>query len=130
MATTATAREYSQASMDVAGSLSHFSEKLAFTTGPVELQRAIDNGEVNVIDVRAAEAYEEGHVPGSLSLPRDRWDSLEGLTKDKLNVLLCYSEVCHLAATAAVQFATAGFPIMELDGGMRAWREYKMPIQA
>jgi rhodanese-related sulfurtransferase len=63
-------------------------------------------------------------------LPRDRWDSLEGLTKDKLNVLLCYSEVCHLAATAAVQFATAGFPIMELDGGMRAWREYKMPIQA
>lgn len=36
-----------------------------------------------------------------------------------MNVLYCYSQVCHLAATAAVQFTGHGYSIMELDGGWR-----------
>ena len=30
---------------------------------------------------------------------------LQRLNKKKINVLYCYSQVCHLAATAAVEFA-------------------------
>jgi hypothetical protein len=30
--------------------------------------------------------------------------------------------VCHLAATAAVEFAKQGYPVMELDGGWRWWK--------
>ena len=37
-------REYGGSSMDVAGALDHFEQKMAFTTGPVELNRAIENG--------------------------------------------------------------------------------------
>ena len=43
---------------------------MAFTTGPVELERMMKNKEVNVVDVRAAEDYAEGHIPGAVSLPR------------------------------------------------------------
>ena len=100
-----------------------FESKMAFTTGPVELERMMKNKEVNIVDVRAAEDYTQGHIPGAVNLPKDQWSSLKGLRKDKMNVLYCYSQVCHLAATAAVQFAGQGHPIMELDGGWRWWKD-------
>ena len=108
---------------DPAKAKEFFEAKMAFTTGPVELERMMKNKEVNVVDVRAAEDYAEGHIPGAVNLPKDQWHSLKGLRKDKINVLYCYSQVCHLAATAAVQFAEKGYPIMELDGGWRWWKD-------
>jgi rhodanese-related sulfurtransferase len=99
-----------------------FEAKMAFTTGPVELERAMKNNEVNIIDVRASEDYAAGHIPRAINLPKDQWHTLKGLRKDKTNVLYCYSQVCHLAATAAVEFAGKGYPIMELDGGWRWWQ--------
>ena len=100
-----------------------FENKIAFTTGPVELERMMKEGNVNIVDVRAADDYAKGHIPGAVSLPKDRWATLQGLRKDRVNVLYCYSLVCHLAATAAVQFAAQGYPVMELDGGWRWWSE-------
>ena len=102
---------------------------MAFTTGPIELERMILKNEVNVVDVRAAEDYAEGHIPGAVDLPKDRWETLEGLRRDKLNVLYCYSHVCHLAAAAGVEFSDKGFSVMEMDGGMRAWREHELDIE-
>jgi rhodanese-related sulfurtransferase len=51
------------------------------------------------------------------------------LDRDKPNVLYCYSQVCHLAATAAVEFAGRGFSIVELEGGFDGWKEYDLPIE-
>jgi rhodanese-related sulfurtransferase len=53
-------------------------------------------------------AIPAGHIPGAINLPRDRWHTLDKLRQDKTNVLYCYSQVCHLAATAAVEFTTEG----------------------
>ena len=108
---------------DPAKAKEFFEAKMAFTTGPVELERMMKNKEVNIVDVRAAEDYAQGHIPGAVNLPKDQWSSLKGLRKDKMNVLYCYSQVCHLAATAAVQFAGQGYPLMELDGGWRWWKD-------
>ena len=108
----------------------YFEAKMAFTTGPVELERMMKQGEsINIVDVRAAEDYAEGHIPGAVNLPKDKWHTLEGLRKDKTNVLYCYSHVCHLAATAAVEFASKGHPVMEMDGGFHAWKEHDMDIE-
>ena len=108
----------------------YFEAKITFTTGPVELVRMMKQGEnINIVDVRAAEDYAEGHIPGAVNLPKDKWQTLEGLRKDKTNVLYCYSQVCHLAATAAVEFASKGYPVMELEGGFRAWKEHDMDIE-
>lgn len=116
--------------VDPAKAKAYFEAKMAFTTGPVELERMIRQGEnIQIIDVRAHEDYAEGHVPGALSLPKDRWHTLEGLRKDRTNVLYCYSQVCHLAATAAVEFAGKGYPVMELEGGFRAWKDHDMEIK-
>ena len=107
----------------------YFEAKMAFTTGPVELERMLKQGQVNVVDVRAAEDYAEGHIPGAVSLPKDKWQTLQGLRKDKTNVIYCYSQVCHLAATAALEFASKGYPVMDLEGGFRSWKEHEMDIE-
>jgi rhodanese-related sulfurtransferase len=108
----------------------YFEDKITFTTGPVELDRMLKAHEnISVIDVRAEEDYRKGHVPGAVNLPKERWDTLEGLSKDKPNILYCYSMVCHLAATAACEFAAKGFPVMELEGGFDEWKEHDLEIE-
>lgn len=108
----------------------YFKDKICFTTGPAEVKSFQESGEdFTLIDVRAAEDFAKGHPAGAISLPRDKWDTYAGLQKDKVNILFCYSEVCHLAAKAALKFATKGYPVMEMDGGFRAWQEMKMPVE-
>jgi rhodanese-related sulfurtransferase len=114
---------------DPAKAREYFEDKMMFTTGPVELERELHNSEINVVDVRAADDYAEGHVPGAKNLPQERWGTLEGLDRDKLNVLYCYSQVCHLAAKAAVEFASHGFSVMELEGGFAGWKDNDLKIE-
>jgi len=67
---------------------------------------------VNIVDVRASEDYAEGHIPGAVNLPKAQWHDAKivktRLNKKKINVLYCSSQVCHPAATAAVEFAKIG----------------------
>ncbi|OLC41527.1 MAG: rhodanese [Nitrospirae bacterium 13_1_40CM_4_62_6] len=112
----------------------YFQDKMAFTTGPVELERWAKQGQpVNIVDVRAAEDYAEGRIPGAVNLPKDQWQDSKmlkaRLRKDKINVVYCYSHVCHLAATAAVEFASKGYPVMELEGGWRWWKNDGFEIE-
>jgi rhodanese-related sulfurtransferase len=115
---------------DPAEAKQFFADKLAFTTGPVELARNLkQEADIAVIDVRQADDYRKEHIPGSINLPHDQWSSLEGLRKDALNVLCCYTQQCHLAATAALEFAGKGYSVMELEGGFEAWKENDLEIE-
>jgi rhodanese-related sulfurtransferase len=108
-----------------------FEAKMDFTTGPVELNQMIeDNENINIVDVRANEDFAQGHIPGAINLPKERWGTLTGLKSDETNIVYCYSEVCHLAAAAAKEFAECGYPVMELEGGFEAWQHYNMPIES
>ena len=107
----------------------YFEAKMAFTTGPVELERMIKRGEVNIVDVRAEEDYVQGHIPTAINLPKDQWKKLTGLRKDKINVLYCYSQTCHLAAAAALEFASQGYPVMEMEGGFHIWESKEFDIE-
>jgi rhodanese-related sulfurtransferase len=117
--------------VNAAEALQYFRDKLAFTTGPVEISHRIEEGEpLHIVDVRAAADYEKAHVPGAVSYPRDKWDSDEGLSKDQNNILYCYSHVCHLAAAAAVKLASRGYPVVEMDGGFAEWQANGLPTQS
>ena len=109
----------------------YFEDKLAFTLGPVELERGIKTGEDNLVlvDVRAAQDFAKGHIPGAFNIPKDRWDNPQGLSKNKTNVVYCYTQQCHLAANACVQFAAKDYPVMELEGGFEIWKENQFDIE-
>jgi rhodanese-related sulfurtransferase len=106
----------------------YFEDKMAFTTGPVELDRMIRSKENNfvVVDVREAEDFEKEHVPGAINLPKEKWQSPDGLQKNKTNIVYCYTQTCHLAAKACRILASRGYPVMEMEGGFKAWKEYEL----
>ena len=108
-----------------------FEDKVNFSTGPVELSQIIHSGDnhITIVDVRAAEDYEKGHIPGAINLPKGAWENAQGLSKEKTNIVYCYSHVCHLGAKACVEFAGQGFPVMEMDGGFEAWKEHDLEIE-
>ena len=114
---------------DFKRAIAHFEDKIAFTTGPVELSHMLESGNVNVVDVRAPEDFEKGHVPGAINRPQGTWQNAEGLAREKVNVVYCYSQACHLAANACREFASKWYPVMELEGGFDAWKEHEMDIE-
>lgn len=108
-----------------------FRAKMQFTTGPVELSSMIQADEhINIIDVRSPEDFEKSHIPGAVNLPQESWQILEGLSRDRMNVVYCYSRVCHLAAKAALFFAEYEYPVMELEGGFEEWHRSGLPVES
>lgn len=112
----------------------YFEAKLSFTTGPAELDRWLSQREnIHIVDVRRRQDYEKGHLPRAVSLPQEDWGSVaagRALKREALNVVYCYSQVCHLAAEAARQFAAYGYPVMELEGGYAGWVEHELPVES
>jgi rhodanese-related sulfurtransferase len=106
-----------------------FADKMAFTTGPVEISHRIQKKEdVVIMDVRAAKDFKKGRVPGAINLPQEKWGTLAGLRRDAMNIIYCYSQDCHMGAHAALQFAAKGYSVMEMDGGFEAWKENGLKI--
>lgn len=98
-----------------------FAAKMAFTTGPFEVKGMLDRNEgVTIIDVRQPADYTKSHIPGAINLPYGTWHSAQGMAKDKLNIIYCYSQTCRLAAAAALELASQGYRVMELEGGFAA----------
>jgi rhodanese-related sulfurtransferase len=117
-------------SHDAARARAWFEDKLAFTTGPVELDHMLKSNEhIVVVDVRELDDFAKGHVPGALNLPQDKWDDLEGMSREKTHIFYCYTQTCHLAAQACAKFASRGYPVMEMEGGFAAWKAADLDIE-
>jgi rhodanese-related sulfurtransferase len=117
--------------VDTNRAVEYFQNKMEFTTGPIELRGLIDTDEnINIVDVRLHEDYVSGHIPGSINLPKDKWETLEGLSHDQNNIVYCYSQVCHLAASAALFFARHGYSVVELEGGFDEWKKHDLPVES
>lgn len=115
---------------DTRKAVEFFEAKLEFTTGPVELSSMVERGEeIYIIDVRSKEDFSKGHIPGAINLPKERWSSFNGLSRDRTNIVYCYSQQCHLAAKACKLFAENGYSVMELEGGFDAWEKHSLPIK-
>ena len=115
---------------DPAAAHQYFSSKMQFTTGPVEVNRRLkEKEEINILDVRDPEDFEKSHVPTAQNLPQERWSDVSPLRRDCVNILYCYSQTCHLAAAAALEFSRKGYSVMEMDGGFEAWQEKDLPTQ-
>lgn len=99
-----------------------FAKKLAYTLGPVELKQMLKEKKVKLIDVRAKDDFIEGHIAEAISIPKDELQTrLSELSKNDVHVVYCYNQQCHLGAAAAFNLASAGYPVMELEGGVGVW---------
>ncbi|HYF38499.1 MAG TPA: rhodanese-like domain-containing protein [Gemmatimonadales bacterium] len=118
-------------SYDLERAREHFQAKVDFTTGTHEVLGIIERGrnDVLIVDVRLPSDFRAGHIPGAVNLPKGRWENAKGLSKDKLHVLYCYSQTCHLAAEAAVELLKQGYRVQEMEGGYATWTAAGYPVE-
>jgi rhodanese-related sulfurtransferase len=87
-----------------------------------EAKEMIDNGEVEVIDVRTPEEFSAGHIPGAKLVPLQVIDSMVSeLDKNKKYVVVCRSG--NRSTQASGILAEKGFSnIYNMTGGMNEWK--------
>lgn len=83
-----------------------------------------------IVDVRAADEFREGHIPGSVNIPQsqvtDRMGELEKY-KDKPLILTC--KMGNQAAHLGRQLRNKGFSeLYRIQGGVTAWRNDNLPV--
>lgn len=94
-----------------------------------ELRARADAGEVVVLDVRPAEEYLAGHIPGALSIPVDELAGrLDELPEDTEVVVYCRGEYCVLAYDAVRLLTARGLRAVRLNDGMLEWRLADLPV--
>jgi len=86
-------------------------------------------GQVTVLDVRPAEEYAAGHIPGALSIPLgDLADRLAELPADTEVVAYCRGAYCVLAHDAVRLLTGEGRAARRLADGMLEWRLADLPV--
>jgi rhodanese-related sulfurtransferase/predicted transcriptional regulator len=78
----------------------------------------IKGGQVTLIDVRPADEYQAGHIPGAISLPLEELpDRIGELPKKREIVAYCRGPYCPFALEAVAMLEAAGFKARHLDLG-------------
>ncbi len=99
------------------------------TIGRDELAVLMEHGAVTVVDVRPAEEYRAGHLPGAVSVPPDRLDELlPTLPADEEVVAYCRGPYCVYADEAVRALLRAGRRARRLEGGFPAWAAEGRPV--
>lgn len=94
-----------------------------------ELLRRVGSGRATVIDVRPAEEYAAGHIPGAISIPVDELaERLADLPPDQEIVAYCRGAYCVLAHDAVRLLTAHGRPARRLADGMLEWRLARLPV--
>ncbi len=85
-----------------------------------------------VLDVRERDAYQSGHIPGAVHLPRGQLElRVNDELKDPTQRILVCCEFGRISTLAAATLRTMGFQgAVALDGGMKAWRAADYPLSS
>ena len=83
-----------------------------------------------VLDVRPAEEYAAGHVPGAVSIPvAELKRRLKELPKDKEIVAYCRGSFCAFAPEAARYLDQKGYRTRVLEAGLPDWEAAGLPVE-
>ncbi|MCY0929325.1 metalloregulator ArsR/SmtB family transcription factor [Streptomyces sp. H27-H1] len=96
-----------------------------------ELLERVAAGTATVIDVRPAEEYTAGHIPGALSIPLGELEArLAELPVGTEIVAYCRGANCVLAHDAVRLLNHRGHKALRLADGMLEWRLSDLPVTA
>ncbi|MHC5353824.1 rhodanese-like domain-containing protein [Myroides sp. LJL115] len=113
--------------------LTNFNILVSFAQSPKEghlldkthFQHAIAQNDIQLVDVRTSEEFEQGSIDGAQNidfLQKDFLDNISNLDKDKAVYIFCKSG--KRSANARKKLLENGFTkVYELDGGVLQWQE-------
>lgn len=105
--------------------LAHFGAAFEYETDCADVHDALAKGEQDfvLLDVRSAELYAKGHIPGAVNLPHGKIVEikLRDYPMDTLFVVYCAGPHCNGAHRGALRLAGLGRPVKLMIGGVTGW---------
>ncbi|BDS05547.1 hypothetical protein NT6N_05870 [Oceaniferula spumae] len=98
-----------------------------------ELQAAVKEGKVTVIDANAGASYKKAHVPGAIHWAAVKSDLASALPKDKdaLIVAYCGGPKCGAWMRPAMAAKKLGYTnIKHMKVGISGWKEAKAEVES
>jgi rhodanese-related sulfurtransferase len=102
----------------------HFAAAFAFETDCWDVHASLGaDCDFVLLDVRSAEDFARGHVPGAVHLPHAKIieSRLAGYPPDTVFVVYCAGPHCNGAQRGALRLAQLGRPVKLMMGGMTGW---------
>ncbi len=100
---------------------------------PVPAREVLDRlkkGLVTLLDVRPAEEYAAGHLPGALNVPLEKLENyLSKLPRRKEVIAYCRGPYCLMSFDAVGKLRKRGFKAKRLQDGYPEWRAAGLPVE-
>ncbi|MBL8580439.1 MAG: metalloregulator ArsR/SmtB family transcription factor [Mesorhizobium sp.] len=95
-----------------------------------ELLQRTRAGLVTVLDVRPADEFDAGHLPGAVNIPLGKLEErFADLHPDREIVAYCRGPWCVLSVEAVVALRAMGFKVRRLEDGLPEWRAAGLPVE-
>ncbi len=107
------------------------SDKNIQTVDVTQFEQLVQAGNVQLLDVRTAEEYAGGFIPGAVNIDVNRSDFAEK-AEQQLDVekpVAVYCRSGHRSMIGAHQLAKAKYKVINLNGGIIAWNAAGKPTQ-
>lgn len=96
-----------------------------------DLAARLAEGSVTVLDVRPADEYAAGHIPGALNMALTEIERIVPTLDPATEIVAyCRGPYCIYAHQAVAALRKQGFNARRLDGGLPEWREDGLPVLA
>ena len=110
----------------------HFAASFAFETDCWDVHESLAQGaDFVLLDVRSADCYERGHIPGAVHLPHRKIieSRLAAYPAGTVFVVYCDGPHCNGAQRGALRLAQLGRPVKLMIGGMTGWLDEGFAIE-
>jgi rhodanese-related sulfurtransferase len=95
-----------------------------------ELLDRLATGSVTLLDVRPAEEFLLGHLPGAINIPAEELERrLSELPRSQEIVAYCRGPYCVLSTTAASLLEASGFRVRRLAAGFPDWEAAGLEVE-
>lgn len=99
--------------------------------GAADLLDRSRRGLVTVIDVRPADEFAAGHLPGAINMPIEDLEARLGeLPRRKEVVAYCRGPYCLMSFDAVQLLRKRGYKARRLQAGLPEWRVQGMPVES
>lgn len=96
-----------------------------------ELLKRSKLGLVTVLDVRPANEFAAGHLPGAINVPvEDLGKRARKLPKGREVIAYCRGPYCLLSVDAVAMLRSKGFKARRLEDGFPEWKASGLPVEA
>lgn len=96
-----------------------------------DLAARLAEGSVTVLDVRPADEYAAGHIPGALNMALTEIERIVPTLDPATEIVAyCSGPYCIYAHQAVAALRKHGLNARRLDGGLPEWREDGLPLMA